>query len=531
MWLRMETLLVTYKVVSANGKEEMGTNAFFINVNSDREVYLSDVLRHPTMLRGSYSFMGFTGDRWVQLESPSSLIPVREKRISLMLYSCGAPPVVPLGQVCAFLNQSRRELYGDNAVLSPTPNHGHLTGIKMMVQTTTASTSKATTTTTAKKLTSAPAQKPADSESPRKAAGSSKSANSKGTSKQPLRLEFDDATALAENAKETLGAAARTLFNFAAFAVKKAEDAVTSLSNAQVEHKVGHSTVRTQRILAEGGFGTVFLVQDTANPSKQYAMKQLLPQSKEQVADAHNELQVLQLLHRSENIIKLLDHSSRTLGANGARTVLFLFPLYQGGTIWNLIERANEQEASQWPFTENRALRMLVGIARGLQAMHDFGWAHADVKPHNVLISDDDTPIIMDLGSAMRARKEIQTRQQALNVEEEAAAKTSMAYRAPELTSTPYPMSIDERIDVFGLGCTLYCIAFGNSPFETPREGVSKLAILNGKYSYPNDFRKRDVWFSETTVDLIDSMLSIEIVNRPFAGEVEKAAQRALDSR
>lgn len=530
----METLLVTYKIVSAgDGKEEQGTNAFFINVASDREVYLIDVLLHPAMLRGSYSFMGFTGDRWVHLESPSSVIPVREQRISLMLYSCGSLPVVPLGQVCAFVNQSRRELYGDHAVISTIPNHGQQAANKKLgQQPPTANTSKATTTATAKKVTTAASsQKSPESEPQKKSAGSSKPANSSGSSKQPLRLEFDDATALAENAKETLGAAARTLFNFAAFAVKKAEDAVTSLSNAQVEHKVGHSTVRTQRILAEGGFGTVFLVQDTSNPSKQYAMKQLLPQSKEQVADAHNELQVLQLLHRSENVIKLLDHSSKTLGANGARIVLFLFPLYQGGTIWNLIERANEQEASQWPFTEARALRMLVGIARGLQAMHDFGWAHADVKPHNVLISDDDTPILMDLGSATRARKEIQTRQQALNVEEEAATKTSMAYRAPELTSTPYPISLDERVDVFGLGCTLYCIAFGNSPFETPREGVSKLAILNGKYSYPNDFRKRDVWFSETTVDLIDSMLSIDIANRPFTGEVEKAARRALDSR
>ena len=35
---------------------------------------------------------------------------------------------------------------------------------------------------------------------------------------------------------------------------------------------------------------------------------------------------------------------------------------------------------------------------------------------------------------------------------------------------------------MWALGCTLFCLAFGRSPFETSREGVLRLAILNGRY-------------------------------------------------
>lgn len=39
--------------------------------------------------------------------------------------------------------------------------------------------------------------------------------------------------------------------------------------------------------------------------------------------------------------------------------------------------------------------------------MHEQGLAHWDIKPHNVLLSTSNTPVLMDLGSACPAVKEI----------------------------------------------------------------------------------------------------------------------------
>ena len=81
-------------------------------------------------------------------------------------------------------------------------------------------------------------------------------------------------------------------------------------------------------------------------------------------------------------------------------------------------------------------------------------------------------------------------------------------------------IDIDERVDVWSIGCTLYCLAFGRSPFETPREGVLRLAILNGRYSYPQGMRNRNCGFSSGYVSAIDSMLQVDHTKRPFVEDI-----------
>ena len=162
-------------------------------------------------------------------------------------------------------------------------------------------------------------------------------------------------------------------------------------------------------------------------------MKQLLCQSKEQIEDAQHEIEVLLQLKGRSNIIELIDYgSSNSRQHNNLRQVLLLFPLYSRGTIWHMIEQTGE--SSPWPIQEQRAIKFLLETCRGLEGLHTVGLAHRDLKPHNIILSDDGVAIIMDLGSVTTARVEVRTRQQALNLEETAASKTSAPYRAPELT-------------------------------------------------------------------------------------------------
>lgn len=53
-------------------------------------------------------------------------------------------------------------------------------------------------------------------------------------------------------------------------------------------------------------------------------------------------------------------------------------------------------------------------------------WAHRDVKPGNVLLSTDGTPVLMDFGSVQRARVEIATRTAALDLQDQASQHSSM---------------------------------------------------------------------------------------------------------
>ena len=143
--------------------------------------------------------------------------------------------------------------------------------------------------------------------------------------------------------------------------------------------------------------------------------------------------------------------------------VNLLFPLYRHGTVfdamWACVEAKSRSGAQasinwgfdpsgggfvgrgpggggpggkgggMWPFPEGELLRVAAGCVKGLGAMHAKGLAHRDMKPHNVLLGGDGTPVLMDLGSAEPARRDVETKQQALDVEDQAATKCSAPYR------------------------------------------------------------------------------------------------------
>lgn len=66
----------------------------------------------------------------------------------------------------------------------------------------------------------------------------------------------------------------------------------------------------------------------------------------------------------------------------------------------------------------------------------------------------------------------------------------------------------------------MYCIAFGSCPFESPRDGVLRLAILNGRYSIPSQNTHRDCVFSDGYIQLLQRLLSVDLTQRPHMDEV-----------
>lgn len=73
---------------------------------------------------------------------------------------------------------------------------------------------------------------------------------------------------------------------------------------------------------------------------------------------------------------------------------------------------------------------------------------------------------------------------------------------------------VDGGVDVWALGCTLYAMAFGTCPFESPVEGIMKLAILDGKVSFPANNMYHCCSFSAPFCKFIRFMLRVNIEER-----------------
>lgn len=87
--------------------------------------------------------------------------------------------------------------------------------------------------------------------------------------------------------------------------------------------------------------------------------------------------------------------------------------------------------------------------------MHDLGLSHRDINTRNVLLDDSLNPVLMDLGSVCKSRIEVKNDKEARAVEELAAERSSMAWRAPELFNVERRklgekgVVVDERVDVW----------------------------------------------------------------------------------
>eukprot|EP00128_Syssomonas_multiformis_P018134 Colp12_sorted_trinity150504_noHs@3221 len=279
-----------------------------------------------------------------------------------------------------------------------------------------------------------------------------------------------------------------------------------------------------KQTLGEGGFSFVYLVED-ARTGELFALKKMACQDEGQHKDAIREVELYRLFNHP-NIIKVVDYC--TVRANSGdpdqKDVYVLLPLFRNGSLHDAILGL---QASKEHFQEEQILKIFHGICLAVQQLHKYTpadkdtptpLAHRDLKPANVLLGVDDLPVLMDFGSVAKGRVEVTNRQEAMKLQDVAAERCSMPYRAPELFDVPSQCVIDERVDIWSLGCILYAMAYLQSPFETcvnEQGGSIALAVISGRVSFP----KADIYSSELN-DLITFMLVTDHRRRPTIDEV-----------
>jgi serine/threonine-protein kinase len=133
-----------------------------------------------------------------------------------------------------------------------------------------------------------------------------------------------------------------------------------------------------------------------------------------------------------------------------ARLPYFVMPLVAG-------ESLAQRLKSQGPLELKEILRIGMQAAAGLAAAHDQGLAHRDVKPANILLEKGvERAVLTDFGLARAGDDQSLTRWGVI-------AGTPQ-YMSPEQAKGE---PLDGRSDLFSLGCVLYEMACGVSPFRS----------------------------------------------------------------
>ncbi len=186
--------------------------------------------------------------------------------------------------------------------------------------------------------------------------------------------------------------------------------------------------------LGQGGMGEVYAAHDT-RLDRQVALK-LLPGASAD-ADARRrfvqEGQIAaQVVH--PNIVRTYDAGDDPAGLFLVQEVLRGQPLDQA-----------------LPLDVPAACAVVGGIAGALEALHTQGYVHCDVKPHNVWLRADGSPVLLDFGIAR---------------ETGTATTTLIAtpqYLAPERAAGAAPTP---AADWYALGIMLYHLIAGHPPFD-----------------------------------------------------------------
>jgi serine/threonine protein kinase len=208
--------------------------------------------------------------------------------------------------------------------------------------------------------------------------------------------------------------------------------------------------------IGEGGFGVVFMAEQTEPVRRKVALKILKPgmDTRQIVARFEAERQALAIMDHP-NIAKVLDG-----GATPSGRPYFVMELVKGVTVTEFCDQRR--------LTPRQRLELFIPICRAVQHAHQKGIIHRDLKPSNVLVVMHDTrpvPTIIDFGVA-----------KALG---QALTDKTLFTGYAQLVGTPLYMSpeqagqsgldIDTRSDIYALGVLLYELLTGTTPFDTKR--------------------------------------------------------------
>ncbi len=204
------------------------------------------------------------------------------------------------------------------------------------------------------------------------------------------------------------------------------------------------------------------------------------------------------------NIVKVYDFG--TFGGSPYLVMEYI----SGGT---LRERIGQ------PLEWQKSIKLIIPIALALGYAHQLGILHRDVKPANILMTDDGQPMLSDFGIA-----KLLDDQGGHTLTGVGMGVGTPEYMAPE---QGLGKEVDGRADIYSLGVVLYELITGRTPFQAD----TPLAVLLKKV---NDPLPRPMQYVRGLPDVVEKVLLKALAKKPkdrfvdmrsFANALERLAE------
>jgi serine/threonine protein kinase len=230
-----------------------------------------------------------------------------------------------------------------------------------------------------------------------------------------------------------------------------------------------------ESILGVGGFGITYLARD-GNLKRSVAIKEFLPSD---LSVRREDSSVEPVSENESEVFRWgLDRflsEARTLARFQHPNIVGVHSVFEANNTAYMVMEYEQGRSLGTVLREPDSCReenlraLLMPLLDGLEKVHEAGFVHRDIKPNNLFVRDDGSPVVLDFGSA----------RQALGVETRTLTSLVTPGFAPfeQYNATREGDKQGPWTDIYALGATLYRAVTGKGPVDAlTRAG----AILKG---------------------------------------------------
>lgn len=285
------------------------------------------------------------------------------------------------------------------------------------------------------------------------------------------------------------------------------DDLASPISDSLPAELREHPRYRITCVLGRGGMGTVYKAEHRLL-DRPVVLKVIRE-------DLLNKPGVVQRFQREARLAARLSHPNIVAVYEAeqlAQTQLLVMEFVEGVNLAELVA-----QRGLLPVAESCELVRQAAI--GLQHVHEQGLVHRDIKPANLLVSPAGVVKVLDLGLATlkssQGEGELTADRQFLG---------TVDFAAPEQWESS--RDVDIRADIYSLGCTLYYLLAGQSPFPSSRYSTTMQQMWAHSQAPRPPIRELRTDVPEGVAVIVDRMLAKNPAER-FAspGAVAEALQ------